>query len=304
MGFRPGYIRLYETGELFTRIRELKAMLSPCRVCPLECGAARLEGKAGVCRTGSFPRVSAAISHFGEEPPLVGSYGSGTIFLSYCNLKCVFCQNHEISRSGDGREVTPEGLASMMLRLQREGCHNINFVTPTHQAPQIAESLPLAIENGLDVPLVYNSGGYDSLETLKLLEGIFDIYMPDIKYGSDRSGLELSGIHGYFSKAREAVREMHRQVGNLETGPDNIARRGLIVRHLVLPDGLAGTEEVMRFLAEDISTDTYVNIMDQYRPVYRAFEDPRLSRRATVVELEQAIETARKKGLSRIEGRC
>lgn len=304
MGFRPGYIRLYETGELFERIKGLRALLSPCRLCPLRCGASRLDGETGVCHTGALPRVSAAIAHFGEEPPLSGRFGSGTIFLSYCNLKCVFCQNHEISRSGDGREVTPEGLASMMLRLQREGCHNINFVTPTHQPPQIAESLPLAIENGLDVPLVYNSGGYDSVETLRLLEGIFDIYMPDIKYGSDLSGLELSGIHGYFSNAREAVREMHRQVGDLETGPDNIARRGLIVRHLVLPDGLAGSDEVMRFLAEDISTGTYVNIMGQYRPVYRAFEDPRLSRRTTDTELEEAVETARQKGLNRIEGYC
>ncbi len=304
MGFRPGYIRLYETGELFERIKGLRAMLSPCRLCPLRCGASRLDGDAGVCRTGRLPHISAAIAHFGEEPPLVGRYGSGTIFLSYCNLKCPFCQNHEISRSGDGSETTTEGLASMMLRLQREGCHNINFVTPTHQAAQIAESLPLAVEKGLEVPLVYNSGGYDSVETLRLLEGIFDIYMPDFKYGSDRTGLELSGVPGYFAAAKEAIREMHRQVGNLKTGPGNTALRGLIVRHLVLPGGLAGTEEVVRFLAGEISRETYVNIMDQYRPAYRAFEDARLSRRITGSELEQAVEAARGQGLCRIEGRC
>lgn len=249
-------------------------------------------------------RVSAAIPHFGEEPPLVGRYGSGTIFLSHCNLKCKFCQNHDISHAGDGREAEKEELASMMLGLHRQGCHNINFVTPTHYVPQIVEALPRAIEGGLDVPLVYNSGGYESVEVLRLLEGVFDIYMPDIKYSDDEVALVLSGVRGYFKAATEAVREMHRQVGDLLVSADGLARKGLLVRHLVLPEGLSGTREVMRFLAREVSKDTYVNIMDQYRPAYRAFEDKRISRRITGKEFNEAVTEALEEGITRIEGYC
>lgn len=235
---------------------------------------------------------------------MVGRFGSGTIFLSHCNLKCKFCQNHHISHGGDGREADEGELASMMLRLHRQGCHNINFVTPTHYVPQIIEALPRAIENGLDVPLVYNCGGYESVEILKLLEGVFDIYMPDIKYSDDKVAFELSGVKAYFKAATSAVKEMHRQVGDLRISANGIAEKGLLARHLVLPEGLAGTKQVMRFLATDISKDTYVNIMDQYRPAYRAFEDKRISRRVTEKEFDEAVKEALHVGLTRLEGYC
>lgn len=303
MGFRPSYIRLYESGELFERIKALNSMLSPCVLCPRRCGAQRNEGLTGVCNAGRLAEVSAAIPHFGEEAALTGRFGSGAIFLSWCNLKCRFCQNSRISSEGDGRKVSSEELSSMMLSLQREGCHNINFVSPTHQAAQIVEALPLAIEQGLDVPLVYNTGGYDSIETLRLLDGVFDIYMPDMKYGNDDIGKELSGVPDYFTRASVAIREMHRQVGDLKAGADGIAQRGLIVRHLVLPAGLSGAREVMRCLA-GISENTYVNIMDQYRPLSRALEDERISRRVSEAEFEEALGIAREEGLRRLEGFC
>lgn len=299
---RPGYISLYESGELFRRIAALNKILKDCVLCPRRCHVDRTAGEKGVCRTGTMPVVAAAHPHFGEEPPLVGRGGSGAIFLTYCNLKCVFCQNYDISHLGDGREVSLEELSSMMVRLQREGCHNINFVTPTHQTVQIVEALPRAVEAGLEVPLVYNCGGYESVETLELLEGIFDIYMPDMKYGSNDAAKRYSGAKDYVERARAAIIEMHRQVGDLVIDRDGIALRGLIIRHLVLPDGLAGTKEVMRFIAREVSRDSYVNIMDQYRPCYRAFEDPHLSRRITAVEFAEAVSAARAEGLWRLEG--
>lgn len=270
---------------------------------PRKCGADRKHGRTGVCGALSTARVSAAIPHFGEEPPLVGRYGSGTIFLSHCNLKCKFCQNHEISHAAEGREAPDEELSSMMLHLHKQGCHNINFVTPTHYVPQIVEALPRAIEGGLDVPLVYNCGGYESVEVLRLIEGVFDIYMPDIKYSDDGAALALSGVKGYFEAAISAVREMHRQVGDLKISTGGLAEKGLLVRHLVLPEGLSGTREVMRFLAS-LSKDAYVNIMDQYRPAYRAFEDKRISRGITGDEFREAVEIALDEGLTRIEGYC
>lgn len=302
MSFRPGYIQLFQTGELFERIRALNSRLTCCDLCPRECGADRAGSRAGVCGASITARVSAAIPHFGEEPPLVGRFGSGTIFLSHCSLKCYFCQNHDISHGGDGRDVSAGELSDMMLRLHRQGCHNINFVTPTHYVPQILEALPRAIEGGLDVPLVYNSSGYDSVEVLRLLDGVFDIYMPDIKYADDAVAFELSGVRGYFEAAKAAVKEMHRQTGDLLISADGLARKGLIVRHLVLPGGLSGTREVMRFLAREVSRDTYVNIMDQYRPAYRAFEDARISRRTSMDEFNSAVETAVKEGMTRVEG--
>lgn len=246
--------------------------------------------------------VSSFHAHFGEERPLVGYYGSGTIFLTYCNLKCLFCQNYDISHLGEGREISREEFGSMMISLMRQGCHNLNFVTPTHQAAQIVSSLPSAIENGLDIPLVYNCGGYESVETIKLLDGIIDIYMPDFKYGNNESAKKLSAAPDYVEVAKEAVKEMHRQVGDLKIDKRGIAQRGLLIRHLVLPNGLAGTREVMRFIAMEISKNTYVNIMDQYRPCYKAFEHPPMDRRITGEEFEEAVRIAREEGLERLDG--
>ncbi len=238
-GFRPAYIRLYESGELFSRINALKEVLENCTLCPRNCRVDRTRGELGLCRTGALPVVSSANPHFGEEPPLVGRFGSGTIFLTNCNLKCVFCQNYDISHLGAGEEISTDELARLMTGLQGRGCHNINFVTPTHQAAQIVEALPRAIENGLSVPLVYNCGGYESLETIKLLDSIFDIYMPDIKYGDNAVAQRLSTAPDYVEAVKAALKEMHAQVGDLVTDDSGIALSGLIIRHLVLPHGLA-----------------------------------------------------------------
>ncbi|MBI5887767.1 MAG: radical SAM protein [Deltaproteobacteria bacterium] len=302
MAFLPGYIKLYENGELSKRIKSLKECLSSCVICPRRCGVNRNQGVQGICRIGSSPVVSAAHPHFGEEPPLAGVSGSGVIFMTYCNMKCVYCQNFDISQEGDGEEVASEELSMMMVGLQKHGCHNINFVTPTHQVPQIAAALPKAIENGLRLPLVYNCGGYEEAGTIRLLDGIFDIYMPDFKYGDDETAFMLSFAPGYVESAKAAIIEMHRQVGDLVIDVSGIAQRGLIVRHLVLPGGLAGTGEVMRFLAKEVSKDTYVNIMDQYRPSYMAVDNPDLARPVTKEEFSEAIRLAKAAGLRRIEG--
>lgn len=302
MAFLPGYIKLYENGELFKRIRSLNECLSSCVICPRRCGVNRNRGVQGICRIGSIPVVSSVHPHFGEEPPLVGSGGSGAIFMTYCNMKCVFCQNFDISQEGNGEEVASEELSMMMVRLQKQGCHNINFVTPTHQVPQIAAALPKAIENGLQLPLVYNCGGYEEADTIRLLDGIFDIYMPDFKYGDEETAFMLSFAPGYVESAKAAIIEMHRQVGDLVLDADGIAQRGLIVRHLVLPGGLAGTGEVMRFIAKEVSKDAYVNIMDQYRPGYMAADNPELARPITKDEFAEAIRLAKDAGLRRIEG--
>jgi putative pyruvate formate lyase activating enzyme len=238
-------------------------------------------------------------AHFGEEAPLVGHSGSGTIFFSGCNLSCVFCQNYDISQLDLGREVPPEILAKMMLSLQGQGCHNINFVTPTHVIPQILEALILARDGGLTVPLVYNSGGYDSADALQLLSSIFDIYMPDVKYGSDEMALKYSNAPRYTHFMKNAVKEMHRQVGDLALDDEGIALRGLLVRHLVLPNGAAGTAAVVRFLSEEISKNTYLNVMAQYHPEYRACDFPELARRITMKEYNEAIALAIASGLTR-----
>jgi len=219
----------------------LWAILRDCTLCPRRCRVNRLKGERGACRTGSLPVVSSHGPHFGEERPLVGRHGSGTIFLTWCNMRCLFCQNYDISQLGEGRELSPEELGEMMLSLWRQGCHNINFVTPTHQVPQIVAALPHAIEGGLDIPLVYNCGGYEDVATLRLLEGIFDIYLPDFKYGDDEVALRFSGVPNYVAAAKGALREMYRQVGDLELDDGGVAVRGVLVRHLVLPEGLAGT---------------------------------------------------------------
>ena len=294
----PAYVRLHETGELKKRVAASYEMLRECRLCARECGVNRLQGERGFCRSDSRVMISSAGPHFGEEPPLVGRYGSGTIFLTNCNLGCVFCQNYDISQLGRGREVELDELASAMLALQRMGCHNINFVTPTHYIPQILASLLVAVENGLRVPLVHNCGGYESIDALKLLDGVFDIYMPDIKYGDNDAAEKYSKAPGYFDVAAAAVFEMHRQVGDLATDSEGVAGRGLLLRHLVLPNSLAGTKKVMEYISK-LSKNSYVNIMDQYRPEHGAFKYPELNRRISSREFMDAISLAEGAGLSR-----
>ena len=296
------YLQLYASGELARRIAAAWEILRDCTLCPWHCHVDRLAGSRGVCRTGQLPVVSSYGPHFGEERPLVGRHGSGTIFLTGCNLKCVFCQNFDISHHGEGREVTVEQLGKMMVALWRQGCHNLNFVTPTHQVAQILAALPVAIEQGVNLPLVYNCGGYEEPATLRLLDGIFDIYMPDFKYGDSDIALRLSGAPHYVETAKAALAEMHRQVGNLSIDAAGIAVRGLLVRHLVLPEGLAGTRRVMQFIARELSPDTYINLMDQYQPCYRAAEHPPLHRRITRVEFDEAVAMAQEEGLHRLNG--
>jgi len=282
-------------------VEQAREILRECRLCPRECRVNRLSGQKGKCQVTREVVVSSYGPHFGEEAPLVGGHGSGTIFFAYCNLKCVFCQNYTISHLGEGTEVTNDELAGMMLSLQTQGCHNINLVSPTHVVPHILVALEIAVAKGLSVPLVYNTGGYDSLETLRLLDGIVDIYMPDMKYSDARTAEQLSGIKDYPRANQAAVKEMHRQVGDLQMDEQGIAQRGLLVRHLVLPNRLAGTEEVIRFLAQEVSRDTYLNIMAQYHPSYKAFDLPRLSRRITDKEFSEAIELAHRYGLNRLD---
>jgi len=304
MAFEPCYLELSRSGELKRRAEEAHARLEECRVCPRECSTNRLLGtKGAACRTGERAVVSSYHAHFGEESPLVGYHGSGTIFFSWCNLRCQFCQNYEISQLGQGWEVEPEEVALMMLHLQAQGCHNINFVSPTHVVPQILAALTLAAEKGLQIPLVYNTGGYDHLETLALLDGVIDIYMPDMKYSDEATARRLSKIKNYPEVNRQAVKEMHRQVGDLVLDEKGIAQRGLLVRHLVLPHGLAGTAQVVEFLAKEISASTYLNVMDQYRPCHKADQFPEISRRPTQAEIAEAVSLAREAGLTRLDER-
>ncbi len=284
--------------ELESRLEEALSALKRCRICPRRCGVDRLANERGYCRVGRRAIVSSFSPHFGEEPPLVGRGGSGTIFMAGCNMGCLYCQNYEISHLMEGRLVSAEELSGMMMHLMDAGCHNINFVTPTHVVPQILEALILARDRGLDLPLVYNSGGYDSVETLRLLDGIIDIYMPDAKYSDDDAALRYSEAPDYAEVMKAAIREMHRQVGDLVI-EDGIAKKGLLVRHLVLPGGLAGTAEVVRFLSEEVSRRTYLNVMAQYRPEYEAFGHPPLGRKVSLEEFGEAISFAVRAGLDR-----
>ncbi len=301
--FEPGYLKLLREGKLRERVESLKERLTNCDLCPHECGVNRLKGEKGFCRVLDKPVVSSYGPHFGEERPLVGYGGSGTIFLTYCNMACVYCQNWEISHLGSGEEISIEELSRMMLALQARGCHNINFVTPTHQIAFIVEAVFLAAERGLRSPLVYNCGGYEKVETLQILDGIFDIYMPDFKYWDEKIALNLSKVVRYPQVARAAIKEMHRQVGDLELDEDFIAKRGLIVRHLVLPGGLAGTKEILMWIARELSPNTYVNIMDQYYPCGDAWKYPPLDRRITKEEYEEALLAAKEAGLKRLDDR-
>lgn len=299
----PSYIRLYEKGELSKRIETALKTLESCSICPRECGVNRLEGEEGYCKTGRLCKVASFNTHFGEEAPLVGNYGSGTIFLSSCNLLCSFCQNYDISHLNDGIKLEPGQIAAMMIQLQDRGCHNINFVTPTHVVPQILEALPNAIESGLNIPLVYNSGGYDKKESIEMLDDIFDIYMPDFKFWDNKWAKLYCDAQEYREYAVSSIREMHRQVGDLIIDEDGIAERGLLIRHLVMPEKIAGTKDVMEYLADNISKNTYVNVMDQYRPCGRVHEDKSIGRRLTAIEYKKAVETAKRAGLNRLDSR-
>jgi putative pyruvate formate lyase activating enzyme len=297
----PAYKHL-DQSVFAERVRRLEAVLDDCVLCPRNCHVNRNGGETGYCRTGPMPFVSSRGPHFGEERPLVGAGGSGTIFFGNCNLGCLFCQNYSISHLGEGEQISCERLADAMLSLQRAGCHNVNLVTPTHQTPAIARAIMIASERGLSVPIVYNCGGYESVETLGMLEGIVDIYMPDFKYADPDAAGRYSDAPDYPDIAKAAIKEMHRQVGDLVMDRSGIARRGLLVRHLVLPEGLAGTRQVVNFIAREISQDTYLNIMDQYHPCYKASDHPLLNRRITAREYEEAVEYALKAGIRRIDG--
>ncbi len=303
--FETAYLDLYRSGELARRAAAARMHLKACDLCARKCGIDRtktLEGAA--CRTGDKAVVSSFGPHFGEEAPLVGHGGSGTIFFAFCNMRCVFCQNADISWRGEGVEVATTDLASMMLSLQDQGCHNINLVSPSHVVAQVLEALTIAAGAGLHLPIVYNTGGYDSPEALRLLDGVIDIYMPDLKYADSETARKYSKVRDYVAVNRAAVREMHRQVGDLVVDGEGVARRGLLVRHLVLPGDLAGTAGVMRFLADEISPDTYVNVMAQYRPCHRAGDYEELSRRITRDEFLAALESAQKAGLMRLDERA
>jgi putative pyruvate formate lyase activating enzyme len=275
--------------------------LTHCNVCAWNCGHDRRAGKLGVCRTGELARVSSYGPHMGEEYPLRGWRGSGTIFFTRCNLRCQYCQNFDISQTDAGEEVQPEGLAAMMLELQEAGCHNINLVSPSHVVPQILAAVLIAARAGLCLPLVYNTGGFDSLASLELLEGVIDIYMPDMKYANPQIGLRYSKVRDYPQENQAAVREMHRQVGDLQINDNGLAIYGLLVRHLVLPNGLAGTGEIVRFLADQVSKDTYLNLMDQYRPAFNARLFTKLSRPIQPQEFQAAVHMAVEAGLHRLD---
>ena len=299
----PGYLELLDGGELARRVEEAVRSLADCVGCARECHVDRLHQPEpeSYCRGGRYARVSSCFPHHGEESCLRGQGGSGTIFFSHCNLRCVFCQNFDVSWQAQGRLVVADELARMMLSLQDHGCHNVNFVTPSHVVPQILEALVIAAERGLKLPIVYNTGGYDSLRTLRWLDGVVDVYMPDFKFWDTAVSRELANAADYRQVACAAIKEMHRQVGDLVIDEAGIARRGLLVRHLVMPDGRAGTEQVMRFLAEEISPDTFVNIMPQYRPAGHAGRHESIDRPITLTKFHDAVAAARQQGLWRFD---
>ncbi|MBI5251706.1 MAG: radical SAM protein [Desulfomonile tiedjei] len=300
--FEPAYLKTIQEGSFQENITRARDLLKDCRVCPRDCGVNRLKDETGFCGLGADAMVASAHSHYGEETPLVGSAGSGTIFFTSCNLKCIFCQNYEISHLMEGEKVDNTELGRIMLKLQGMGCHNINFVTPSHVVPQILEAVHWAAGNGLRLPLVFNTGGYDKVETLELLDGIVDIYMPDLKFMDPKISKELMDAEDYPQVAQAAIAEMHRQVGDLQINEQGIATRGLLVRHLVMPDDLAETRKAMRFLA-GISRNTYVNVMDQYRPCGRAIGRPGVHRSVTRDEYTYALEMAREEGITRLDDR-
>ncbi len=296
----PAYIKLLETGEFKEKVEKAKEILLECTVCPRDCKVNRLDNKTGFCKTGKNVYVASFFPHHGEEFPIRGRYGSGTIFFSYCNLGCVYCQNYDISQLGEGKKISPEELAAIMLYLQEEGCHNINWVTPSHIVPQLIEATYIAAQKGLKIPIVYNTSSYDSMESLKLLDGIVDIYLADLKYLNKEYGRKYSKVKNYPQVAKEAIKEMHRQVGDLKTDENGIAYRGLLVRHLVLPNDISTTKKVIDFL-KSVSPNMHVNIMAQYHPYYKAYDYPELSRKITTKEYFQALDYAEEAGLNIIK---
>ena len=298
---QPGYIHLLESGELERRVQSAHQHLVNCDVCPRACQVNRLAGRLGVCRTGALARVCSFGPHHGEERPISGWRGSGTIFFGRCNLGCVYCQNADISQASTGREVGPDELGSIMLNLQAGGCHNINLVSPSHVIPQILEGVLCAAGQGLRIPLVYNTGGYDSLEMLALLHGVVDIYMPDMKYGNEAAGWKYSCVRDYPAINQKAVLTMQQQVGDLQINEAGIAMRGLLVRHLVLPGDIASSEKILKFLAEQVSTRVYLNIMAQYHPAYQAGRFPELDRPVTRQEVREVRRFAQALGLTRLD---
>jgi len=299
--FEPDYRALLRSGELKQRVSQAFERLEACDLCAWECGINRRAGKLGVCHSGARARVCSFGAHMGEENPLRGWRGSGTIFFARCNLRCQYCQNHDISQVDSGEEIEAEGLAAIMLELQQYGCHNINFVSPSHVVAPILAAVLIAAQAGLRIPLIYNTGGYDSLTALELLEGVIDIYMPDMKYADPKIARRYSRIPHYPQTNRAAVREMHRQTGNLQINENGLAQRGLLLRHLVLPNDLAGSREILEFIAREISTNTYINIMDQYYPAYKARQYPELNRRITRNELHSVFQLARDLNLHRLD---
>jgi putative pyruvate formate lyase activating enzyme len=300
--FEAPYVKLHRTGELRRRADSLWALMETCRLCPRECGAARLRGEKGFCHGARDVEVSSHHPHFGEERSLVGRGGSGTVFLTNCNLRCVFCINWEVSQGGQGRRRRLDDLADMMLDLQRRGCHNVNIVTPTHYSPHVVRALDLAAGRGLRLPVVYNTCGWERLEVLRLLDGVVDIYLPDFKYWDGKMAAKYSsGAETYPEVTREAVLEMHRQVGVAHPAADGLMYRGLMIRHLVMPNDVGGTKEILAWVASSLPRDTYVNIMSQYRPVYRASEFPEIARRLTRAEYEEAVACARRLGLTNLD---
>jgi putative pyruvate formate lyase activating enzyme len=297
---KPSYLNL-TIAELRERANTAAARMEHCDLCARRCGTNRLAGGLGVCKTGILARVSSHGPHHGEEKPLRGWQGSGTIFFARCNLRCVFCQNYDISQTNAGDEFAPETLANIMLALQAVGCHNINLVSPSHVVPQILAALPMAVQGGLRLPLVYNTGGYDALETLQLLDGIVDIYLPDMKFANGGNAKKYSRAQDYPQVNRVAVLEMYRQVGELQTDDYGLATRGLLVRHLVLPRTLAGTKQIVKYLADEISPSTYLNLMAQYRPAYNASRYPELNRRISSGEYNAAVKMAQEAGLVKLE---
>ena len=300
--FEPAYLKLHRTGELKERSEKLWAIMESCQLCPRRCGENRLEGRSGTCRApGARLIISGFHPHFGEERPLVGKGGSGTIFFSHCSLRCVFCQNWKVSHLGSGSETNINGLAGMMLRLQERGCHNINLVTPTHYSPHILKALDVAAGKGLRLPVVYNTCGWERLEILRLLDGIVDIYLPDFKYWDSAMSAKFSaGAESYPEITREAILEMNRQVGVANTAKQGIMQRGLMIRHLVMPNNTGGSEKIMEWIAENLPKDTYVNIMAQYTPAFRAYDYPEISRRITGKEYQKVVQRAKDMGLTNL----
>ena len=295
----PSYLNLYESGEFKKRVEIARHRLKRCFMCPRVCGASRLEGERGECGVGRYALVSSFGPHHGEERVLRGWMGSGTVFFAGCNMRCVYCQNWEISQLRIGEEVSPEQLSRIFLRIQEMGCHNLNLVTPSHVVAQILEALYIAVQKGFKLPIVYNTSAYDSIPTLRLLDGVVDIYMPDLKYGDSKTAERYSGVKNYWEVATRAIKEMHRQVGDLIVGSDGLAKRGLLIRHLILPNGIAGSKRVLEFIAKEISINSWVNLMDQYCPAYKALQYPELSRRITSREYREVVEYARSLGIHR-----